>query len=75
MTENECNILSNMPRADFREFRGLVIDMVLHTGLCFLDIFPSRNFQLFPPDFLADTVVKDLAGGNPDKIFQTCLRS
>ena len=61
--ENECNILSNMPRADFREFRGLVIDMVLHTGLSFLYIFLSRNLQLFPPDFLADTVVKDLPWG------------
>ena len=32
MMDNECNILSNMSKAEFREFRALMIEMVLHTG-------------------------------------------
>ena len=32
MIDNECNILNNMSRQDFRECRSLLIDMVLHTG-------------------------------------------
>ena len=32
MTENECNILNNMNKIEFREFRSLMIEMVLHTG-------------------------------------------
>ena len=33
MIDNECNILSNMSRQDFRECRSLLIDMVLHTDM------------------------------------------
>ena len=33
MVDNECNILTNMSRSDFRECRGLVIEMVLHTDM------------------------------------------
>ena len=32
MIDNECNILNNMSKAEFREFRSLMIEMVLHTG-------------------------------------------
>ena len=32
MLDNECNILVNMSKPDFREFRSLMIEMVLHTG-------------------------------------------
>ena len=32
MKENECNILNNMSRTEFKEFRSLMIEMVLHTG-------------------------------------------
>ena len=32
MLDNECNILMNMSKPDFREFRSLMIEMVLHTG-------------------------------------------
>ena len=34
MIDNDCNILNNMSKTDFRECRSLVIDMVLHTGEC-----------------------------------------
>lgn len=33
MLDNDCNILSNMTRSDFREFRSLMIEMVLHTDM------------------------------------------
>ena len=36
MLDNECNILLNMSKPDFREFRSLMIEMVLHTGQSFL---------------------------------------
>ena len=32
MTDNECYILGNMSKSEFREFRALMIEMVLHTG-------------------------------------------
>jgi hypothetical protein len=32
MTDNECYILGNMSKSEFREFRALIIEMVLHTG-------------------------------------------
>ena len=32
MLDNDCNILGNMSKTDFREFRALMIEMVLHTG-------------------------------------------
>ena len=32
MIDNECNILSNMSKTEFREFRSLMVEMVLHTG-------------------------------------------
>ena len=31
--ENDCNIFVNMQKSDFREFRSLLIDMVLHTDM------------------------------------------
>ena len=49
MLDNECNILLNMSKTDFREFRSLMIEMVLHTGeslpprLKKSDIFESKN--------------------------------
>nr|CAD7198413.1 unnamed protein product [Timema douglasi] len=35
MREEECNILQNLSREEFREFRSLVIDMVLATDMSF----------------------------------------
>ena len=32
MLDHDCNILNNMSRSDFREFRSLMVEMVLHTG-------------------------------------------
>ena len=32
MQDNDCFILGNMSMAEFREFRSLMIEMVLHTG-------------------------------------------
>ena len=32
MLDNECYIFGNMTKAEFREFRSLMIEMVLHTG-------------------------------------------
>ena len=47
MVDNECNILSNMSRADFREFRSLMIEMVLHTGNAFLTIFRGNIVNIY----------------------------
>jgi len=33
MLDNECFILGNMTKAEFREFRSLMIEMVLHTDM------------------------------------------
>lgn len=35
MRDEECNILQNLSRDEFREFRTLVIDMVLATDMSF----------------------------------------
>lgn len=35
LREDECNILQNLSREEFREFRSLVIDMVLATDMSF----------------------------------------
>ena len=49
MLDNECNILVNMSKPDFREFRSLMIEMVLHTGQSLLprlknsDVFESKT--------------------------------
>ena len=32
MIDNECNILQNMSKAEYKNFRSLMIEMVLHTG-------------------------------------------
>ena len=32
MIDHECNILNNMSRTEFREFRSLMVEMVLATG-------------------------------------------
>jgi len=31
--EHDCNIFANMQKTDFRDFRNLIIDMVLHTDM------------------------------------------
>ena len=53
MSENECNILNNMNKAEFREFRSLMIEMVLHTGKEMVSggkILPKLKKNLkFPP--------------------------
>lgn len=33
MAENNCNVFSNMQKKDYRDFRNLVIEMVLHTDM------------------------------------------
>jgi len=35
LREDDCNILQNLSREEFREFRSLVIDMVLATDMSF----------------------------------------
>lgn len=35
MRDEDCNILQNLSRDEFREFRTLVIDMVLATDMSF----------------------------------------
>lgn len=35
MKEEECNILQHLSREEYREFRTLVIDMVLATDMSF----------------------------------------
>jgi hypothetical protein len=32
MLDNDCNILVNMTKAEYKDFRTLMVDMVLHTG-------------------------------------------
>ena len=31
--KNDCNIFTNMSRSEFRQFRALCIEMVLHTDM------------------------------------------
>ena len=33
MADNDLHILNNMSKSDFREFRSLMIEMVLHTDM------------------------------------------
>ena len=33
MQKQDCNIFNNMQKTDFREFRNLIIEMVLHTDM------------------------------------------
>ena len=33
MQKHDCNIFNNMQKTDFREFRNLIIEMVLHTDM------------------------------------------
>ena len=33
MQDHDCNIFNNMQKSDFREFRSLIIEMVLHTDM------------------------------------------
>ena len=33
MIDNECNILQNMSKSEYKQFRSLMIEMVLHTGM------------------------------------------
>ena len=32
MIDNDCNILQNMNKQEYKQFRSLMIEMVLHTG-------------------------------------------
>jgi hypothetical protein len=50
MIDNECNILNNMSKAEFREFRSLMIEMVLHTGNTFHFIILFTYFDGFFSD-------------------------
>ncbi len=38
MLDNDCNILVNMTKAEYKDFRTLMVDMVLHTGHQSFDI-------------------------------------
>ena len=33
MIDNECNILQNMSKSEYKQFRSLMIEMVLHTDM------------------------------------------
>lgn len=50
MKEEECNILVNLTREEYREFRSLVIDMVLSTDMSchFQQIKAARNLLSAP---------------------------
>ncbi|KAL5006121.1 hypothetical protein ScPMuIL_017279 [Solemya velum] len=50
LKEDECNILSNLSREEFREFRTLVIDMVLATDMSyhFQQIKNMKNLLSMP---------------------------
>ena len=48
MMDNECNILSNMSKTEFREFRSLMVEMVLHTGDDFIAISWDIDSNILP---------------------------
>ena len=53
MQDNDCFILGNMSMTEFREFRSLMIEMVLHTG----------EFASFPPSAALDSSISDHVSG------------
>ena len=50
MREDDCNILVNLSREEYREFRSLVIDMVLSTDMSchFQQIKAAKNLLAAP---------------------------
>lgn len=58
MVDNECNILNNMSKPEFREFRSLMIEMVLHTDM-------SMHFSQLK--FMKGLIQTALTGGSLDK--------
>ena len=55
MREEDCNILVNLTREEFREFRSLVIDMVLATDMsCHFQQIKSAKNLLLCPDLSVD---------------------
>ena len=50
MKEEECNILNNLKREEYRDFRSLVIDMVLATDMSyhFQQIKNMKNLLSMP---------------------------
>lgn len=71
MREDECNILVNLSREEYREFRSLVIDMVLATDMSchFQQIKAAKSLlsvtELRQSDYLLSTLaLSELAGGS-----------
>lgn len=51
MREDECNILVNLSREEYREFRTLVIDMVLATDMsCHFQQIKVAKSSISSPD-------------------------
>lgn len=56
MREEECNILVNLSREEYREFRGLVIDMVLATDMsCHFQQIKAAKSLLTLPELRQET--------------------
>ena len=66
MIDNECNILNNMSKQDFRECRSLLIDMVLHTGMTSIHIvtIPASHISRYVDAFLS----VEADEGNPGQL-------
>lgn len=57
MREEDCNILVNLSREEFREFRSLVIDMVLATDMsCHFQQIKAAKALLTVPELRQDVV-------------------
>jgi len=58
MREEDCNILVNLSREEFREFRSLVIDMVLATDMsCHFQQIKAAKGLLTVPELRHDAFV------------------
>eukprot|EP00090_Calanus_glacialis_P007040 TRINITY_DN15506_c0_g1_i6.p1 TRINITY_DN15506_c0_g1~~TRINITY_DN15506_c0_g1_i6.p1 ORF type:complete len:696 (-),score=189.23 TRINITY_DN15506_c0_g1_i6:354-2441(-) len=64
MIDNDCNILNNMSKAEFREFRSLMIEMVLHTDM-------SMHFSQLK--YMKGLIQTAVTGGSLDKTKVLCL--
>merc|ERR1719483_267696 len=64
MMENDCNIFGNMSKTEYREFRSLMIEMVLHTDM-------SMHFSQLK--YMKNMVQTLNDGGSLDKTRVLCM--